>query len=96
MNNNYFRLTAYYPAEDISCIMDTYGKYAEIWQFSAHLVKLKFKIIDVAGQGQFDFGNIPPIKEKTDQFILRACMKGKVEKLDGVININGRYYKTFR
>ena len=53
MNNNYFRLTAYYPAEDISCIMDTYGKYDEIWQFSAYLVKLKFKIIDIAGKGQF-------------------------------------------
>lgn len=96
MDKTYFRLTAYYPAEDISCIMDTYGKYDEIWQFSAYLVKLKFKIMDVAGQGQFDFGNIPPIKEKNDQFILRACMKGKVEKLNGVININGRYYKTFR
>jgi hypothetical protein len=23
-------------------------------------------------------------------------IKGKVEKMDGVININGRYYKTFR
>ena len=96
MSNNYFRITAYYPAEDISCIIDTYGKYDEVWQFSAYLVKLKFKIIDVAGLGQFDYGNIPPIKEKSDQFILRACAKGKVEKVDGVININGRYYKTYR
>jgi hypothetical protein len=64
MSNNYFRITAYYPAEDISCIIDTYGKYDEIWQFSAYLVKLKFKIIDVAGEGQFDLGNIQPIKEK--------------------------------
>ena len=31
MNNNYFRITAYYPSEDVSCIMDTYGKYDEIW-----------------------------------------------------------------
>ena len=96
MSNNYCRLTAYYPAEDISCIMDTYGKYDEIWQFSAYLVKLKFKIIDVAGKGQFEYGNIPPIKEKSNQFILRACAKGKGEKIDGVISINGRNYKTFR
>ena len=96
MNNNYFRTTAYYPTEEISCIMDTYGKYNEIWQFSAYLVKLKFKIIDVAGKGQFEYENIPPIKEKSDQFILRACAKGKVEKVNGVISINGRYYKTFR
>ena len=96
MNHNYFRITAYHPAEDISCIMDTYGKYDQIWQFSAYLVKLKFKIIDIAGTGQFDYGNIPPVKETSNQFILRACMKGKVEKNDGIININGRYYKTYR
>ncbi len=97
MDKTYFRFTAYYPAEDISCIMDTYGKYDEIWQFSAYLVKLKFRIIDVAGKGQFEYGNISPIKEKkSDQFILRACAKRKVDKVDGVISINGRYYKTFR
>ena len=96
MNNNYFRLTAYYSTEDISCIIDTYGKYDKIWQFSAYFVKLKFKIIDIAATGQFAYGNIPPIEEKSDQFILRACAKGKVEKVDGVISINGRYYKTYR
>ena len=96
MDKTYFRLTAYYPTEDISCIMDTYGKYEEIWQFSAYLIKLKFKIIDVARKGQFEYGNIPPIEEKSDKFCLRACMKGKVEKIDGVISINGRHYKTYR
>lgn len=96
MDKTYFRLTAYYPVENISCIMDIYGKFDEIWQFSAYLVKLKFKIIDVAEKGQFEYGNIPPIKEKSDQFILRACAKGKVEKVDGAIFINGRYYKTYR
>ena len=96
MHKNYFRITAYYPTENISCIMDTYGKYDEIWEFSAYLVKLKFNIIDVAQTGQFEYGNIPLVKEPSDKFILRACMKGKVEKNDGVININGRYYKTYR
>ena len=80
MNNNYFRLTAYYPAEDISCIMDTYGKYDEIWQFSAYLVKLKFKIIDVAGKGQFEYGNIPPIKEKKRPIRLTRLRKRKGRK----------------
>lgn len=96
MDKTYFRITAYYPTEDLSCIMDTYGKYEQLWQFSAYLVKLKFKIIDVAGQGQFEYGNIPPIEEKSNKSYLHACMKGKVEKIDGVISINGRYYKTYR
>ena len=27
-----------------------------------------------------------------ENYIIRACMKGKVTKQNGVININGRYY----
>ena len=92
---NYFRITTYSPEENVSAIVDCYGKFDQVWQFSAYLVKLKFKIIDVAGKGQFEYGNIPPIKEKSDQFILRACAKGKGEKVDGIISINDRYYKTY-
>ena len=60
MNNNYFRLTAYYPTENISCIMDTYGKYDEIWQFSAYLVKLKFKTSTLLEKGNSNTGTYRP------------------------------------
>ena len=42
--NTYFRITAYHPKEDISAILDTEGKYEELWEFSAFLVSKGFKI----------------------------------------------------
>ena len=62
--NTYFRITAYYPKEDFSIILDTYGKYEEIWQFSAYLVRRKFKIRAVSKEQAFEYGNIQ--KAKTD------------------------------
>jgi len=91
--NNYFRITAYHPAHDISFIIDSINQYEEIWEFSADLVSKKCKILEVSESSQFGDGNIPKVSANGDNYILRACMKGKVEKQNGVININGRYYK---
>lgn len=41
---NYFRITTYSPEENVSAIVDCYGKFDQVWQFSAYLVKKKFKI----------------------------------------------------
>jgi hypothetical protein len=45
---------------------------------------------------QFDDGNIPKADPDGDCYILRACMKGRVRKEDGVISINGRHYKPHK
>ena len=91
--NNYFRITSYYPALNVSFIIDSVNQYEEIWEFSADLVSKKCKILEVSASQQFDNGNIPFAEPNNDCYILRACMRGKVEKVNGVININGRYYK---
>ena len=91
--NTYFRITAYHPALDISFIVDSINQYEEIWEFSAELVSKKCKILEVSESEQFDNGNIPLAKPCNECYILRACMRGKVEKDNGVIRINGRYYK---
>ncbi len=91
--NNYFRITAYHPALDVSFIIDSVNQYEEIWEFSADLVSKKCKILEVSASQQFDNGNISIAEPNNDCYILRACMRGKVEKVNGVININGRYYK---
>ena len=90
--NTYFRITAYHSALDISFIIDSINQYEEIWEFSADLVSKKCKILEVSDGNQFEDGNISKAKPCNDNFILRACMKGKVEKQNGVISINGRYY----
>ena len=90
--NTYFRITAYHPTLDISFIMDSINQYEEIWEFSADLVSKKCKILEVSDSSQFDDGNIPKLSANGDNYILRACMRGKVEKQNGVINVHGRFY----
>ena len=90
--NTYFRITAYHPTLDISFIIDSINQYEEIWEFSADLVSKKCKILEVSENSQFDDGNIPKASANEDNYILRACMKGKIEKQNGVVNINGRFY----
>ena len=89
----YFRITAYHPALDISFIIDSVNQYDEIWEFSADLVSKKCKILEVSDSSQFDDGNIPKATPRADNYILRACMCGKIEKQNGIININGRFYR---
>ena len=91
--NTYFRITAYHPTLDISFIIDSVNQYDEIWEFSADLVSKKCKILEVSDSSQFDDGNIPKSSANGDNYILRACMRGKVEKQNGVINVNGRFYR---
>ena len=91
--NTYFRITAYHPTLDISFIIDSVNQYDEIWEFSADLVSKKCKILEVSDSSQFDDGNIPKSSANGDNYILRACMRGKVEKQNGVINVHGRYYQ---
>ena len=90
---NYFRITAYNPALDISFIIDSVNQYDEIWEFSADLVAKKCKILEVSESSQFNDGNIPKASANGDNYILRACTKGKIEKQNDIININGRFYK---
>lgn len=89
---NYFRITAYNPTHDISFIIDNVGQFDEIWKFSAALVAKKCKILEVSHFNQMDAGNIPQATPYGDNYILRACMKGKIKKENGVINIHSRYY----
>ena len=90
--NTYFRITAYHPTLDVSFIIDSVNQYEEIWEFSAALVSKKCKILEVSDSTRFDDGNIPKAISAGDCYILRACAKGKTEKQNGVIHINGRYY----
>lgn len=90
--NTYFRITAYHPTLDISFIIDSVNQYDEIWKFSADLVSKKCKILEVSDNAQFNDGNISKATP-TNNYILRACMRGKVEKQNGVINVNGRFYR---
>ena len=51
---------------------------------------------EVSDANLFDDGNIPKTTSDGENFILRACMKGRVIKENGVIKMNGRYYKPIK
>ena len=88
---NYFRITAYNPTLDISYIIDSVDKHENIGQFCVAIVKHS-RIIEGSTAAQFEDGNIPKARPNGENYILRACMKGKAVKQNGVIELNGRYY----
>lgn len=90
---NYFRITAYHPVEDFSAIIDSYGMFDKLWQFSAYLVSKGFKVLEVGSEGSFTDGNITKAEYDAERMILRACQKGKPIYRDGTVIVEGKYYK---
>ena len=75
---NYFRITAYHTAENISAIFDSNGRFEKLWQFSAFLVGKGFKIAEVGSEDKFLDGDLPKPEESSDKILLRACPSGTV------------------
>ena len=90
---NYFRITAYHPVEVFSAIIDSYGMFDKLWQFSAYLVSKGFKVLEVGSEGSFTDGNITRAEYDAERMILRACQKGKPTYRDGTVIVEGKYYK---
>ena len=76
---NYFIITAYEPNHDFSIIMDTYGMFEKIWQFSADLIKRGLKILEVSSDEQFIDINIDKIYRYKDIVILCCYTSGNYE-----------------
>ena len=90
---NYFRITAYHPEENVSVIMDAYGMFEKLWQFSSFMVQKGFKIIAVGNGETFDDGNIEKETEvEPEKIILRAYTTGKPTIANGRVEIDGKFY----
>ena len=89
---NYFRITAYNKEQNYSIIMDSYGAYEALWQFSSMLVDKGFSIIAVGNQDKFNDGDIPKITEQTNKIILRAEAYGPPEKNGNTITVDKKSY----
>ena len=79
---NYYRITAYHPAEDLSVIADSNGKFEKLWEFSAYMVSKGFKVIAVSKEEGFEKGNMPKIAPNKDRITIQAYLTGK-PVLDG-------------
>ena len=92
--NNYFRITGYSEQEDFCFIIDCYGMFEKLWQFSSYLLQKGLKILEVGSDIKFLDGNIARIEENPDKLILRASAKGKPEYTTQ--SINGVTYKAVK
>lgn len=90
--NNYFRITAYHPTEDLSVIADSNGKFEKLWQFSAYMVSKGFKVIAVNKDDSFEVGNIPKIAYNTDKITIQAYSNGKPNIFDNKIIVGNKAY----
>lgn len=75
--NNYFRITAYHPVEDLSVIADSNGKFEKLWQFSAYMVSKGFNVIAVNKEEDFEEGNMPKIVLDADKITIQSYLTGK-------------------
>lgn len=91
---NYFRITAYHPTENISVIIDSYGKFEKLWQFSSYMVSKGFKIIAVNKENEFNEGNISKIMPDAEKLTIQAYSKGKPITTDNKITIGEKTYLT--
>ena len=89
---NYFRITAYHPTENISVIMDSYGKFEKLWQFSAYMVSKGFEILDVGDETKFEDGNMPKVEKDNNHIFLRAYNNGKPTITNNQISIEDKTY----
>ena len=90
---NYFRITAYHPEKNISVIMDSYGMFEKLWQFSSFMVQKGFKIIAVGNDKTFTDGNLSKETElEPEKIILRACANGKPTIANGRVEVNCKFY----
>lgn len=100
MSNNYYRVTAYHPTEDVTVLIDSYGVYAKLWQLSSALVMKGFQILEASDDTKFENITVPAIEPNEKQLYLRACMVGKpdvfLQEIDGkkvkVIQVENRMY----
>ena len=92
--NNYFRITGYNQENDFSFIMDCFGMFEKLWQFSAYLVSKGIKVIEASKQEQMLDINIEPAQQDNEHIILRANADDKPEYLTQTIN--GITYKAIK
>ena len=92
--DNYFRITGYMPEKNVSFIMDAYGAYEKLWQFSAAIKQKSCNIIEVGTPDKFLDGNIEKLDKPSDKMVLRATAEG--EPVRTSYEFNGRNYKAIQ
>ena len=87
--NNYFRITGYCPKKNYCFILDSYGMFEKLWQFSSYLVQIGYKVLEVSNADNFIDINIEKVEVNPEKVFLRASSTGLPEKIsqkiDGIV-----------
>lgn len=75
----YIRITAYHPEHNISVILDSNGRFSELWEFSAYLVSKGFNIIEIGKDDNLIEESMASIKTPSNKLLLRGIGKGRPE-----------------
>lgn len=73
--NNYYRITGYCEKEDFCFIMDCYGMFEKLWQFSSYLLQKGLKVLEVGNDTKFMDGNIDRIDEDDEKMFYGRTQK---------------------
>ncbi len=92
--NNYYRITGYCEQKDFCFIIDSFGTFEKLWQFSSLLIQKGLKVLEVGNEAKFTDGNLDRIAENGEKMILRASADGKPEYITQTIN--GVTYKAVK
>lgn len=92
--SNYYRITAYSKEDDYTMIIDSFGRFEKLWQFSAELIQKGFSILEVSKEENMLDVNIDKLIEETDNYVLRAMVDGKPKYI--AQEINGVSYKAVK
>ena len=89
---NYFRITAYFPAEDFSFIVDSHGRFEKLWQFSSYLVNKGVTVLEVANGDTFLDGNMKRAQEHSDFLYVQAAQRGQPTRT--TVTVDGKTYRA--
>lgn len=85
---NYYRITGYCEEQNFCFIIDCYGRFEKLWEFSSYLIGKGLKVVEVGNDTKFLDGNIKRAEADSEQLLLRANAKGKPEyttqRIDGI------------
>lgn len=90
--DNYFRITGYFPKNNVCFILDSNGKFQALWEFSSFLVGKDVEIVAVGRDESMSYGNFPRAEYDTEHLFLRACAQGKPEISGKIITVHGKCY----
>ena len=89
---NYYRITAYHPIEDFSFIVDSHGRFEELWAFSSYLVSKGLKILEVSTEEKFLDGNMKQAKEHPEYLYIQSAQRGQPTKT--TVTIDRKTYRA--